>query len=244
MNLTRTRGGFKPVPPLKTEEQEKVKLNTDDMIVFPDEEDLKPRLIISFKAFLKINLLSMKVDNEKPDYEVGGGGLITQTSGGRWILEDIFVPSQIIQPAFNSLDFGELINQGLVKYRVKDVRRVSFHFHKHPQSVTDFSGQDITQWHKVLDFEQPFIFLLVFGEFNYDKWRAVLLIPEMLSAIRMNVGFSFPLSGKIKFDLKDEISKIEFQKAEKYPGMTFRYGDPYQEDMFRSGKEEWIEYGD
>lgn len=214
---TGRRHSHKAVPSFKTEKQKKqsLKIKVSDDPEFPEMQDLKPQFIIGFNAFIKLNLLCAKVDADNPGYEIGGGGLITNPKNGIYRLEDIFIPPQITQPAFNSLDFGELINQGIVKYRVKDARRVSFHFHKHPQSVTDFSGQDITQWHKILDFEQPFIFLLIFGHFKYDKWKASLVHPGLLASMRMNVGFDFPVKANLKVDLSKELDGIKTQETVK-----------------------------
>ena len=219
MHLTTARGryGRGAVPHLKTEkpEEKSLKLEIVDSPEFPEKIEFKPRLVIGFKAFIKLNLLCSKIDASNPGYEIGGGGLITNPKNGLYRLEDVFVPPQVTQPAFNSLDFGELINQAILRYRVKDVRQVSFHFHKHPQSVTDFSGQDITQWHKILDFEQPFIFLLIFGHFNYDKWKAAMVHPQLVSSLRMNVGFDFPTKVNLKVDLSEELKGIETKAPEK-----------------------------
>ena len=220
--ITTPGGGAKPASP---GERQKIKVNKDP--VFIEKELLRPELIIDFQAFLKLNLLAVKVDSVKDDYEVGGGGLISNPKKGQYQLKDIFVPHQVVQPAFNSIDFGELINQGLRKYKVKDSRQVCFHFHKHPQGITDFSGQDMTQWNKVLSVEQPFIFLLIFGEFNYPKWKAVLLLPDLKTAVRMNVGFNFPTTGSFKVDILDDLKKVEVEKLAPKTRAEYRYGYGY-----------------
>ena len=122
-------------------------MNTQEIQILQTNNIVKPKLIYSEKAFIKI-MNYMKTDHAKFK-EFGFLGL-TVKENDNYIVEDFIIPPQLTSSAYWETD-DEKYTEWLNNIPIGDRKKLRLHGHSHVNMATNPSGTDISMLQQLID---------------------------------------------------------------------------------------------
>lgn len=122
-------------------------MNTQEIQILHTNNIIKPKLIYSEKAFIKI-MNYMKTDHAKLK-EFGFLGL-TVKENNDYIVEDFIIPPQVTASTYWETD-DEKYTEWLNEIPIKDRKKLRLHGHSHVNMATNPSGTDINMLQQLID---------------------------------------------------------------------------------------------